>query len=75
MDPFISTIFLGDARKMGMESAFPALVKWEQERGSLEAFPCPASPSTRNAFANRQRSLTFFWTFHLKFAQPLLGEH
>ena len=39
VDPFISTIFLGDARKMGMESAFPALVKWEQERGSLEAFP------------------------------------
>lgn len=35
VDPFISTIFLGDAQKMGMESAFPALVKWERQRGSL----------------------------------------
>jgi protoporphyrinogen/coproporphyrinogen III oxidase len=35
VDPFISTIFLGDAHKMGMESAFPALVEWERHRGSL----------------------------------------
>lgn len=35
VDPFISTIFLGDARRMGMESAFPALVKWERRKGSL----------------------------------------
>jgi protoporphyrinogen/coproporphyrinogen III oxidase len=35
VDPFISTIFLGDTRKMGMESAFPALVEWERRRGSL----------------------------------------
>jgi protoporphyrinogen/coproporphyrinogen III oxidase len=35
VDPFISTIFFGDARKMGMHSAFPALVEWERSRGSL----------------------------------------
>jgi protoporphyrinogen/coproporphyrinogen III oxidase len=35
IDPFISTIFFGDADKMGMESAFPALVEWERSRGSL----------------------------------------
>jgi oxygen-dependent protoporphyrinogen oxidase len=35
VDPFISTIFLGDAHKMGMESAFPALVEWERNQGSL----------------------------------------
>ncbi len=35
VDPIISTVFLGDARKMGMESAFPALVEWERNRGSL----------------------------------------
>ncbi len=35
VDPFISTIFFGDAHKMGMESAFPALVEWERNRGSL----------------------------------------
>jgi protoporphyrinogen/coproporphyrinogen III oxidase len=35
VDPFISTIFFGDPRKMGMHSAFPALVEWEQSRGSV----------------------------------------
>jgi protoporphyrinogen/coproporphyrinogen III oxidase len=35
VDPFISTIFFGDARKMGMTSAFPALVEWEHNHGSL----------------------------------------
>ncbi len=35
VDPVIATIFFGDARKMGMESAFPALVEWEREYGSL----------------------------------------
>jgi oxygen-dependent protoporphyrinogen oxidase len=35
VDPFISTIFFGDPHKMGMRSAFPALVEWEQSRGSV----------------------------------------
>jgi len=35
VDPVISTVFLGDSRKMGMESAFPALVDWERDQGSL----------------------------------------
>jgi len=35
VDPVISTVFFGDAQKIGMESAFPALVKWEREYGSL----------------------------------------
>ena len=35
VDPIISTVFLGDASRMGMESAFPALVEWERNRGSL----------------------------------------
>jgi protoporphyrinogen/coproporphyrinogen III oxidase len=35
VDPILSTVFFGDARKMGMESAFPALVRWERENGSL----------------------------------------
>jgi oxygen-dependent protoporphyrinogen oxidase len=34
-DPFISTVFFGDAHKMGMESAFPDLVEWERSRGSV----------------------------------------
>jgi len=35
VDPLISTVFFGDARKMGMQGAFPALVEWERQRGSL----------------------------------------
>jgi oxygen-dependent protoporphyrinogen oxidase len=35
VDPFISTIFFGDPHKMGMHSAFPAFVEWEQSRGSV----------------------------------------
>ena len=35
VDPLISTIFFGDAHKMGMKSAFPALVEWERNQGSL----------------------------------------
>ncbi len=35
VDPFISTVFFGDAHKMGMESAFSALVEWERSSGSV----------------------------------------
>ena len=35
VDPIISTVFLGDAHKMGMDSAFPSLVEWERSQGSL----------------------------------------
>jgi oxygen-dependent protoporphyrinogen oxidase len=34
-DPIISTIFFGDAYRMGMESAFPALAEWERRHGSM----------------------------------------
>lgn len=35
VDPLISTIFFGDSHKMGMEAAFPTLVEWERNHGSL----------------------------------------
>ena len=35
VDPVIATIFFGDAGKMGMGSAFPALVDWERTSGSV----------------------------------------
>jgi protoporphyrinogen/coproporphyrinogen III oxidase len=35
VDPIISTIFFGDSFKMGMQGAFPALVEWEKNHGSL----------------------------------------
>lgn len=35
VDPLISTVFMGDPNKMGMQSAFPFLVDWERSNGSL----------------------------------------
>ena len=35
VDPFVSTIFFSDPQKLGMLSAFPALVDWERTTGSL----------------------------------------
>jgi oxygen-dependent protoporphyrinogen oxidase len=51
-DPFISTVFLGDANKMGMESAFPALVEWERSRGSVVRGAIRARKSKREANAS-----------------------
>ena len=48
-DPLISTIFLGDVYKMGMESAFPALVDWERKHGSLVRGAIRARNSKRQA--------------------------
>jgi protoporphyrinogen/coproporphyrinogen III oxidase len=35
VDPFVSAIFFGDSHRIGMESAFPMLVNWEREYGSV----------------------------------------
>jgi oxygen-dependent protoporphyrinogen oxidase len=51
VDPFISTVFLGDASKMGMESAFPALVEWERRKGSLLRGALSARKARRNPSA------------------------
>lgn len=48
VDPFISTIFFGDAQKMGMHSAFPALVEWERDAGSLLRGALRARARNRN---------------------------
>ena len=52
VDPFISTIFFGDAHKMGMHGAFPALVEWERDAGSLLRGALRARARNRN----RQKS-------------------
>src|SRR5580658_3268650 len=51
VDPFVSTVFLGDASKMGMESAFPALVEWERGKGSLLRGALSARKTRRNSSA------------------------
>jgi oxygen-dependent protoporphyrinogen oxidase len=35
VDPFVAAIFAGDSEKIGIESAFPFLARWEREHGSL----------------------------------------
>ena len=35
IDPFVANILAMDPEKLGMESAFPDLVRWEREEGSL----------------------------------------
>jgi oxygen-dependent protoporphyrinogen oxidase len=56
IDPIISTIFFGDTQKMGMHSAFPALVEWEQTRGSLARGAIRAYQSKRKALSEPQIS-------------------
>lgn len=56
VDPFISTIFFGDAHKMGMQSAFPSLVEWERNQGSLVRGAIRASKSKRRAPAQENPS-------------------
>jgi len=51
VDPLISTIFFGDAHKMGMESAFPPLVEWERNQGSLVRGALRAHNSKRRTTA------------------------
>ena len=78
VDPLISTIFFGDAHKMGMESAFPALVEWERNQGSLVRGAIRArkskgqapkeDSSARQAGANRKRD-----TLRVTDALPSLG--
>jgi oxygen-dependent protoporphyrinogen oxidase len=52
VDPIISTIFLGDADKMGMKGAFPALVEWERNEGSLVRGALRARKSKREVNAS-----------------------
>jgi len=49
VDPFVSTIFFGDPSKMGMHSAFPALVEWERSRGSVVRGALSAYRAKRDA--------------------------
>lgn len=55
-DPIISTIFFGDAYKIGMESAFRCLVDWERKHGSLVRGAIRARNSKRQAGATDGRT-------------------
>jgi oxygen-dependent protoporphyrinogen oxidase len=80
VDPFISTIFFGDTRKMGMHSAFPALVEWEQSRGSvvrgaIHAYKRKRAASTKASVAgpSSNGSALTHGELHVTDALPSLG--
>jgi protoporphyrinogen/coproporphyrinogen III oxidase len=37
VEPFVAGIFAGDASRLSLQECFPALARWERERGSLAA--------------------------------------
>ena len=76
VDPIISTVFLGDSHKMGMESAFPALVQWERDQGSLVRGAIGARKSKRDARTSdglKAGSRKNGATLHVTQALPSLG--
>jgi oxygen-dependent protoporphyrinogen oxidase len=78
VDPVISTIFFGDPHRMGMESAFPALVQWERNqgsivRGAIRASKIKREAAPRNAILATLTSNGKRGTWHVTKALPQLG--
>ena len=78
VDPFVSTVFFGDARKMGMQSAFPDLVEWERSRGSvvrgaLSAYRHKADAVKSDAGPSRGDSSAKHRGLYVTDALPALG--
>lgn len=78
VDPLVSTIFVADARKMGMESAFPQLVEWERTHGSLIRGALAARRSKQNKAgslggSNREERKAKATSLRVTDALPSLG--
>lgn len=78
VDPIISTVFFGDAHKMGMESAFPALVEWQRKHGSLVRGAIRARKSrklavSRDTFPRQEGTKPKRETLRVTDALPSLG--
>jgi len=76
VDPLISTIFVADPHKMGMESAFPQLVEWERGYGSLIRGALAARKSRQNKPEQRRapkQANTKSESFRVTDALPSLG--
>jgi protoporphyrinogen/coproporphyrinogen III oxidase len=78
VDPFVSTVFFGDSRKMGMQSAFPDLVEWERSRGSvvrgaIRAYRSKTDARASNAGAARGDSGAKHGGLYVTDALPTLG--
>jgi len=68
VDPFIATIFLGDPYQMGMDSAFPSLVQWEKEQGSVVRGAIRAARRKPGSDTNGKRA-----RLHVTDSLPSLG--
>jgi protoporphyrinogen/coproporphyrinogen III oxidase len=56
VDPIVSTVFFADPSKMGMQSAFPSLVEWERQRGSVTRGAIRARSSKRALASDKDSS-------------------
>ena len=80
VDPVISTIFFGDSQKMGVHSAFPQLVEWEQNhgsvvRGAVQAYRAKRDSKTKSAEKGRAANASNLKSrdLHVTDALPSLG--
>ncbi len=78
VDPLISTIFFGDAAKMGMWSFFPALTEWERThgsvaRGAIRAFRSKQKQRASNSNGASGRSSANAAAIAVTDALPALG--
>jgi protoporphyrinogen/coproporphyrinogen III oxidase len=77
VDPIVSTVFVGDPHQMGMGSAFPALVDWERNHGSLVRGAIRArdgnSKRAAPAVGSTQRSKGNSGSLRVTDALPTLG--
>ncbi|HEX9304564.1 MAG TPA: protoporphyrinogen oxidase [Thermoanaerobaculia bacterium] len=60
VDPFVSGIWAGSSDRLSVEGAFPALAKWEAERGSLTRGALAARRDASREQAARKRGLLSF---------------
>ena len=56
VDPFVSAIYAGDTEKIGVESAFPFLSRWERERGSILRGAIQSRKSRTTSRSNASRA-------------------
>ena len=56
VDPIVSTVFFGHVRMMGTERAFPALVRWERESGSLARGALAARKNKKKETSSQDRN-------------------
>ena len=74
IEPFVATILAMDPEKLGMESAFPDLVRWERDEGSLMRGAIKSLRRNRNHSGHESPSTsTSKSQWHVTKSLPRLG--